>query len=416
MTPQPALAQPAARDRAVAVLLYTTYFIYFFCGLTQCFEGVFLPEFKEYFRLNYEQQMYTMFAKNIPFLLAVGIGAMIARVGYKNCMTVAMMLFAAGTFLLVPGLSTGRYEIVLLGFFLIGLGFNCEIVAGNPLLVALGPPEASSSRLNLGNALGAVAQIIAPATLSFIIPAVAVSAESKLPYMKALFVILGGVLLLTAVGTAAARNVDISATLRASGHAVASSSLWRQPKLIFGFLAIFLILGAEAGLFGLYRNYLEDPSIAGLSSRASQQLFTIYFAVFAAGRLAASWVQKRIRPATHLAVSLAGAILCIAACMFARGVVAIVAVTAVGFFVSIFFPTLYSLAIEGMGDLTARASGLLTMGFVGCAVLPVIQGRLADRIGLQHSYAVALVAYVIAVLYVLRCAWPGRALSPRRES
>ena len=71
-------------------LLYLTYFIYFFCGMTQCFEGAFLPEFKQYFDLTYQQQMYTMFAKNIPFLLAVVIGYFVKQIGYRNCLTTGM--------------------------------------------------------------------------------------------------------------------------------------------------------------------------------------------------------------------------------------------------------------------------------------------------------------------------------------
>lgn len=151
-------------------LLYTAYFIYFFCGLTQCFEGVILPEFKDFFKSSYLEQMLIPFAKNIPFVLAVGIGFLIHRIGYKHCLSIAMFLYALGTFLLVPGLHSHQYWLVLLAFLVIGTGFNFQIVAGNPLLSALGPSAGSSSRLNLGNALGAVAQIIAPATLAFIIP------------------------------------------------------------------------------------------------------------------------------------------------------------------------------------------------------------------------------------------------------
>src|SRR5208283_743077 len=114
-------------DRA-PILLYFVYFIYFFCGLTQSFEGVLLPEFKEYFHLNYQQQMYTLFAKNIPFLAAVMIGSTLARVGYRNYLMIAMSLYAVGTLLLVPGLNTGSYEVVLLGFFLIGSGFTAQMV------------------------------------------------------------------------------------------------------------------------------------------------------------------------------------------------------------------------------------------------------------------------------------------------
>lgn len=386
------------RDRA-SPLLYLVYFIYFFCGLTQCFEGVFLPEFKEYFHLNYQQQMYTMFAKNIPFLLAVAIGYLIRYTGFKNCMAAAMALFAGGTFILVPGLRSGRYDIVLLGFFLIGLGFNAEIVAGNPMLTALGLPRDASSRLNLGNALGAVAQIIAPATLSFIIPAAVVTVTGKLPYMEGLFLILGGVLAVVAGVTLFSRNVNIATSFETAVSP--TGSIWSHPRLMLGFVSIFLILGVEAGLFGFYRNFLEDPNIAGLTAHQSQRLFTVYFAVFALGRLAASWVQTRILPTTHLVINVIGAMVCLAIAIVTKGMFAVAAITAIGFFVSILFPTLYALAIENMGDLTGQASGLLVMGFVGCALIPVLQGKIADSIGLQLSYVLGFAAYLFAGFYAL---------------
>ncbi len=390
--------------RTVQALLYAVYFIYFFCGMTQCFEGVFLPEFKEYFQLNYQQQMYTMFAKNIPFILAVAIGYLVKRVGYKNCMTLAMALFGAGTLVLIPGLRTHSYQLVLLGFFLIGVGFNCELVAGNPMLSALGPAKDASSRLNLGNALGAVAQIIAPATLSLIIPAAVVSVRGKLPYMQGLFAALGISLLAVALVTALMRNVDVAASFTEAPDAVGSKggNIWTNVHLLAGFFVIFLTLGVEAGLFSFYRNVLEDPAVAGLTAHQSQRMFTIYFTLFAAGRLAGAWTQRRIRPAAHLLLCLVAALVCLAGVVLSKGYVAVAAVTAIGFFISVIFPTLYALAIGGMGARTGQASGLLTMGFVGCAFVPVLQGRLADTIGLQNSYVLGIGAYSIAGLYAFQ--------------
>ena len=131
-------------------------------------------------------------------------------------------------------------------------------------------------------------------------------------------------------------------------------------------------------------------------------MFTIYFALFALGRLVGAWAQRKIRPAVYLLFCLAAALVCLAGVVLGKGNVAVAAVTAIGFFISVFFPTLYALAIGGMGERTGQASGLLTMGFVGCALLPVLQGRLADTIGLQNSYVLGIGAYLIAGLYAFK--------------
>jgi FHS family L-fucose permease-like MFS transporter len=386
-------------------MLWTVYFISFFCGMAQCFENVFLPEFKEFFHLGYQEQMYTMFAKNIPFLFACFVGSKLAIVGYKRCLTIAMLLYAAGTLLLIPGLSQGRYELLLLGFFLIGSGFTVQIVAMNPLLSALGPLDGKSSRLNFGNALGAIAQIIAPATLSFIIPAAAISVADKLPYMRSLFQVLGFLLIVLALVTLSLNDAGIQSKMEASfpsENTDSQKSLWHRPKVILGFISVFLALGIEASLFGFFRNYVESPGGGGLSARQSERLFTLYFLLFALGRVAASWIQTRIRPSVHMAINLLAAILCLFFVVFGKGYIALVAITIIGFFISIFYPTLYAVATEGLGNLTGRASGLLTLGFLGCAIIPVLQGRFADSVGIHHSYVAAILVYSFVFVYVLR--------------
>ena len=405
-----------AEDRislqSISSMLWIVYFISFFCGMTQCFESVFLPEFKELFHLGYRQQMYTMFAKNIPFLFAYFVGAKLLAVGYKRSMTVAMLLYAAGTLLLVPGLRLGRYELLLLGFFLIGSGFTMQIVAMNPLLSALGPAGGKSSRLNFGNALGAIAQIIAPATLSFLIPAAAVSVIDKLPYMKSLFEVLGLCLIALALVVLAFSESGIRSKMEqfSSGEASGSQiSLLARPRVWLGFMSVFLVLGIEASLFGFFRNFVESPAGGGLSAPQSERLFTLYFLLFALGRVAASWIQKKITPATHMAFSLVAAIVCLFLMAFGKGYASLVAVTLIGFFVSIFYPTLYAIATDGLGTLTGRASGLLTLGFLGCAVIPVFQGTVADSVGIPYSYLTAILVYSFVLFYVLS----GQHMKPK---
>jgi len=392
-----------SNTRSHLPLLYTVYFIYFFNGLSLCFEGAFNPEFKEIFNLGYTRLMFTMFAKNLPFVIfSLAIGHLAQRLGFKTCLTIAMFLFASGTLLLIPGLTSLHYGVILAGFFLIGTGFNFQLVAGNPLLSGLGDPAGSSSRLNLGNALGAVAQIIAPLIITFIVPKTIATASGKIPYITGIFLVIGLILVLTAGFTLFIKGVDITGNLTPDNLITdgrQSGSLFRNRKLMLGFVAIFMVIGIEAGIFGLFRNYLEDPGVAGLTANQSQRLFTVYFGVFAMGRLVGSFVQKKIRPAVSLLINVVAAIIFILITLMSTGAIAVASLILVGFFISIFFPTLYSLSIQGMGKMTAKASGLLTMGMLGAAIIPIGQGRLADTWGLHASFAIALIPYLF-VFYV----------------
>jgi FHS family L-fucose permease-like MFS transporter len=390
-------------------LLYLIYFIYFFCGMTQSFESVILPELKEYFHLGYQQQMYVVFAKNIPFLFCPLMALVIQRAGYVRSLAVAIAMYAAGTWLLIPGLRTSHYAIVLVGFGIIGTGFTLHMVAGNPMIGALGPPDGASSRLNLGNALGAVGQILAPATLTLIIPAAAVVIARKLPYITGLLMVLGLLLAMIAIAVSGMRTSFTDLTDVSHGApSPRAGSAWKNPAILGGALVIFLVLGAEASLFSFFRNFLEDPKIASFSSHSSQRLFTLYFACFAAGRLSAAWLQRRVSPALHLFVNLIAALVTIAILLFARGTPAAIAVLLLGFIVSIFFPTLYALTLRSAGHWKAQASGMLTIGFLGAAVIPVLQGSLADHVGLQRSYLLDGGIYACILIYAGRISWMQR--------
>src|SRR5579871_1391074 len=294
MKTEPAQATVPISPSNMSVLLGLVYFIYFFCGLTQCFESVLLPEIKDLFRLGYQQQMYTVFAKNIPFLASPWIGLAAARAGPRSCLAGAMVLYSLGAFSLAAALSIGSYFIVLASFFTIGLGFTVQMVAGNPLLRELGPAEFTSSRMNLGNALGAIAQILAPATLTVLIPASAVAVGARLPYMSRLFVALG--IALGAIALAVALPSFAARTRVTPPFARRCTLMDISGRQILGFAVIFLSLGAEASLFVMFRNYVESRQIAGLLPHASERLLTLYFALFALGRLSGSWIQKRLPP------------------------------------------------------------------------------------------------------------------------
>ena len=398
-------ALPERRDREPAQterMLLLVYFIYFFCGMTQSFEGSVLPEMKTYFHLGYQQQMYAIFAKNIPFLMAPLLGSLALRLGYGRVLAMAMALYAAGTLLLVPGLQSGMYALMLAGFVVLGSGFTLQMIAGNPLITMLGRPLTSSSRLQLGNALGAAAQIIAPALLSLLIPGATASIAQRIAPVEHLLVVLGCMLAaVCAVTFLLARRTAHGGVVseQHDAESLIDGSAWQDRELLLAAAMLFLLLGAEASLFSFFRNFLEDGGVAGLMAHSSQRLFTAYFASFALGRLSASWLQRFVQPSRHLVLSVAGALVLAIAAVVVHGRTAVAVMLALGFVVSTLFPTLYDIALRRAGALKAQAAGMLTFGFLGSALLPLLQGRVADRVGLQHSYLCVAAVYLVLLLY-----------------
>jgi len=272
-------------------------------------------------------------------------------------------------------------------------------------LSGLGNPDGSSSRLNLGNALGAIAQIISPLIIVLILPSGVVTVPEKIPYINGIFFAIAIILMLTGIITLFLKEPKIESYEQnddqSPGHNM-PVSVWKNKKLLLGFIAIFIALGAESGIFGLYRNYVEDPSVGAMSSHQSYILYTVYFTMFAVGRLAGAWVQKKIKPAVTLAYCVIAAMVLLLVMMTTKGTIAVASITLLGFFISIFFPTLYAISIEGLGKNTAMASGLLTMGFLGAAILPVLQGKLADCIGLKYSFLICMATYSYVLYFAFQ--------------
>jgi FHS family L-fucose permease-like MFS transporter len=399
------------------MLLWTTYFIYFFCGLTLCFDNLFNPDFRNIFGLSYRELMYTKPAFAVTGLVfPVLAGLLSSRLGYKKCLSLAMFFFAAANVLVLPALHLRTYPLLLCAMFVMGMGFNLELVAGNPLMAALGKPETASSRVNLGNAMGAVAQIIPPLLVAFVIfPSDAIPSLDKIPTMQKLFFVFAAVLFITAFVTTTIRDPSAAGAVpakpagQAVGRAERTWGLFAHPHLILGFLAIFLAIGVEAGFQGLYLNYLQDA--AGVPVTRSLLWQTVNLTVFALGRLLGSFLQKKIRPAKVLTAYVIASTALLCGVVFGKGLTAVLANTLAGFFYCIFFPTLYTMAIEGLGDLTPKASGFLIMGLSGISVIPVVQGAVADKTGLQASYAIGFLPWAYVFWYAIKGHRIGRTES-----
>lgn len=221
--------------------------------------------------------------------------------------------------------------------------------------------------------------------------------------VRAPYLGLGLVLIVLAVGVWMFRMPALTeATERADQSHHTLLDALRQPHVFFGVLAIFFYVGAEVSIGSFLVNYLSLPDIGHMSEQQASRYVSMYWAGAMVGRLAGTALLVWINPRKLLAIFAAIAGLLVVTTMLTHGQVAMTSVIAIGLFNSIMFPTIFTLGIERMGPMTGKASSLLVMAIVGGAILPWVQGQLADRLGIQHAFILPVLCYAYIVFYGLR--------------
>jgi MFS transporter, FHS family, L-fucose permease len=184
------------------------------------------------------------------------------------------------------------------------------------------------------------------------------------------------------------------------------SSVWQERQLILGAIAIFLYVGAEVSIGSFMVNFLSEPAITGLPNHETAGYLSIYWGGAMIGRFLGAAVMERIKPNKVLTFHALAAVLLMAVVILSSGKVAMIAILSVGLCNSIMFPTIFSLGIKNLGTLTEQGSGILCAAIVGGAIVPVIQGLLADAFGIQRAFTLACLCY----LYIAYYGWAGHTV------
>ena len=399
--------------------------LFFMWGFLTCLNDILVPHLKSVFDLSYTGVMLIQFSFFSAYLLfSVPCAKVVDWIGYRGTMVAGLLTMAAGAFLFVPAALGPSYPLFLSALMVLAAGITALQVAANPYVIVLGDPKTGSSRLNLTQAFNSLGTTIAPKLGGvFILTSAPLAIEEirKLPpdalqayrlheaaSVKMPYIIIGITLVLLAIVIALSKLPKIESAQHHIGERV-NDSVWRHPNLVFGAIAIFAYVGAEVSIGSFLVIYFGQPDIAGLSQRMAAGYVSFYWGGAMIGRFIGSALLQKVKTSRLLAICAILAALLVGASMMTTGHVAMWSILAIGLFNSVMFPNIFTLGIAGLGPLTGDASGILNMAIVGGAIIPVLQGALADRIGIHHAFLLPVICYAYIIFYALKGSNPRRS-------
>ncbi len=433
--------------------LITLTSLFFMWGFLTCMNDILIPYLKGVFDLKYWQAMLVQFAffgayfigSLLYFIFSIRVGDPINKIGYKNGIIIGLSISAVGCLLFYPAAQFLSYGFFLSALFVLGLGFTVLQIAANPYVSILGDENSASSRLNLAQAFNSLGTTIAPILggyliFEFFFENTEGADAVKTPYLifAMMFILLA--ILISKVKLPRFTNKDAIAK---------SAGALRYPNLTMGIVAIFMYVGGEVAIGSFLINFIGLEEIAGLDEVVAKNYLAYYWGGAMIGRFSGALSLSNLKPAKKYVSmillslgsyaiifaisgfsfsttlpyiglmlvnffafsfgrSFAGrtlgifSIICITlliGTIISSGYLAMWLIIGVGLFNSIMWPNIFTLAISGLGKYTSQGSSLLVMAILGGALIPVIQGFVADYVGVQTSFVVPLICYIYILYY-----------------
>ena len=326
------------------------------------------------------------------FIMALPAGMFIKRYGYRAGVILGLLLYGVGALMFIPGSYLVSFPFFLFSLFIIGCGLTCLETAANPYVTILGEKETASSRLNLSQSFNGLGWIMGPLVGGLVV-FTGSGGNIVLPYT-----IVGIVVILVAIVFARVPLPEIIDHTIPLETPVTQKKLWEYPHFVFGVIALFFYVAAQTGVNSFFINYVTE-AIPRISNRDAALMLSIGgMGLFMSGRFLGSWLMKSIKDKLILLVCSAMSALSMVLVMLDLGWVSVGALFANYLFMSIMFPTIFSLSIRNLGILTPKASSILIMSIVGGAIAPVLMGLIGE-VSMSRGFIVPLVCFFIIGLY-----------------
>jgi FHS family L-fucose permease-like MFS transporter len=394
--------------------------LFFMWGFVHNLDPILIPHLKRSFSLTTLQASLVDSAVFIAyFVMALPAGVIMRKYGYKAGIIIGLALFAIGSFLFIPAANTQLYEFFLGALFIIACGLTILETAANPYASLLGPKETSTFRLNFAQSFNGLAATLAPIIGGQIILVEGISDEqlskmtasaqqlalaSEASTVKTPYLVLGLIITVIAVIFAFIKlpeivEEDMIVDKKLSGDSVAL--IFDHTHLNWAIVAQFFYVGAQVCVFSFFILYATEAAGIDRQTAAWYAGFGVGLA-FMVGRFVGTFLMKFYKPSNLLAIySIISVLLCIVA-MTVSGILAVYTVIGIAFFMSIMFPTIFSLGIKDLGSDTKFGSSLIIMSIVGGAILPPIMGYIADMSSIQTGYIVPMICFGVVFFFGFR--------------
>lgn len=413
----PGTANPEAKN--LQLFVFALFFI--FGGITSL-NDVVIPKLKELFTLNHA----TVMLVNTAFFLAYALfslpaAAVVRRFGYLRTAALGLVTMTLGCLLFIPASANAVFGLFLLALFVLGAGITIVQVVANPLISLLGAPETASSRLTFAQAFNSLGTTIFPRVGSALIlgslagvAAASLSGEALANYRveasrAIVHTYLGLAVALVVIALAVwTQRHKLHENLSHEGSILRAFTLLKRPRFAWGALCIFVYVGAEVSIGSFIVAWLTQPHVWGVTDVVAGNHVPYYWGGALVGRFVGAGVLRVVKPGKVLAAVATGAIVLLLIASNTSGEVAGWTLLAIGLMNSIMFPTIFSLASEGLGPRAAEGSGVIATAIVGGAVIPPLTGALADASSLSHAMILPGICYLVILAFGVYARVPGR--------
>ena len=445
--------------------------VFFFWGFVAASNDILIPVFKEKLHLQQWQSQMISFAFYVAYTVGSLIyyliskysgGDLLNRIGYKNGIAGGLCISALGTLLFYPAAESSSFPLMIMGLFIVGLGFSLQQTAANPLAIVLGDPKKGSQRLSLAGGINNIGTTIGPLIVSLAIfgtISAGTTSISSIEGVKVPYLILGAAFLIVAVifkFSSIPDKIELKITEGENVNSVEDrKSVFNYPQLVLGMIGIFVYVGVEVstasnlpeymkqhlntttdqvapyvslfwaslmigrwtssvGIFNVKSTtkkilnflmpYLAFIFFLGVNVIAGHDIKPFYLYGFVIVALIIGDLMSKGNPARQLLIFSSMGIAALFIGMLTEGMVSVYAFISVGLFCSTLWPCIFTLAIAGLGKHTNEGSGLLIMMIMGGGIISLLQGFLADDhyLGIQWSYLVGVACFIYMAYYAIR--------------